>query len=85
MFLVTIFVFLDQNPSATKEVLNEEGWLSTGDIGWIAPNHSRGRSRNCGGVVVLEGRAKDTIVLTTGKFGSTKLHEYGWSNLVYNI
>ncbi|OVA20421.1 AMP-dependent synthetase/ligase [Macleaya cordata] len=56
-----------KNPSATKEVLNEEGWLSTGDIGWIAPCHSRGRSRNCGGVVVLEGRAKDTIVLTTGE------------------
>ncbi|KAF9606187.1 hypothetical protein IFM89_023642 [Coptis chinensis] len=56
-----------KNPSATKEAVDEEGWLSTGDIGWIAPTHSRGRSRNCGGMIVLEGRAKDTIVLTTGE------------------
>ncbi|XP_058093410.1 probable acyl-activating enzyme 16, chloroplastic isoform X2 [Magnolia sinica] len=54
-----------KNPSATNAVLDEEGWLSTGDIGWIAPNNSIGKSRRCGGMVVLEGRAKDTIVLTT--------------------
>lgn len=56
-----------KNPSATKQVLNDSGWLSTGDIGWIAPHHSAGRSRKCGGVVVLEGRSKDTIVLSTGE------------------
>ncbi|KAM5569662.1 putative acyl-activating enzyme 16, chloroplastic [Rosa sericea] len=56
-----------KNPDATKQVLDEDGWLSTGDIGWIAPHHSIGRSRRCGGVVVLEGRAKDTIVLSTGE------------------
>eukprot|EP00268_Persea_americana_P012449 TRINITY_DN1524_c1_g1_i1.p1 TRINITY_DN1524_c1_g1~~TRINITY_DN1524_c1_g1_i1.p1 ORF type:complete len:706 (-),score=120.42 TRINITY_DN1524_c1_g1_i1:372-2489(-) len=55
------------NPSATNEVLDKEGWLNTGDIGWIAPNNSTGRSRHCGGMIVLEGRAKDTIVLTTGE------------------
>ncbi|KAJ8467409.1 hypothetical protein OPV22_029961 [Ensete ventricosum] len=56
-----------KNPSATSEAVDEEGWLNTGDIGWIAPRHSMGRSRNCGGMVVLEGRSKDTIVLSTGE------------------
>lgn len=56
-----------QNSSATQQVLDKEGWFSTGDIGWIAPHHSRGRSHRCGGVIVLDGRAKDTIVLLTGK------------------
>ncbi|XP_021681516.2 probable acyl-activating enzyme 16, chloroplastic isoform X2 [Hevea brasiliensis] len=56
-----------KNPMATKQVLDEDGWLNTGDIGWIAPYHSVGRSRCCGGVIVLQGRAKDTIVLSTGE------------------
>lgn len=56
-----------KNLWATKQALDEDGWLSTGDIGWIAPHHSTGRSRHCSSVVVLEGRAKDTIVLSTGE------------------
>ncbi|KAM6544618.1 hypothetical protein CsatB_025354 [Cannabis sativa] len=56
-----------KNPGATEQVLDKEGWLNTGDVGWIAPHHSRGRSRRCGGLVVLQGRAKDTIVLSTGE------------------
>ncbi|KAG8481197.1 hypothetical protein CXB51_026011 [Gossypium anomalum] len=56
-----------KNPLATKQALDEDGWLDTGDIGWIAPHHSVGRSRRCGGVIVLEGRAKDTIVLSSGE------------------
>ncbi|XVE81234.1 hypothetical protein DITRI_Ditri15bG0046800 [Diplodiscus trichospermus] len=56
-----------KNPLATRQAMDEDGWLNTGDIGWIAPHHSVGRSRQCGGVIVLEGRAKDTIVLSSGE------------------
>jgi hypothetical protein len=59
-------LFLYQNPSATDQVIDRDGWLNTGDIGWIVPYHSIGRSRNSGGVIVVEGRAKDTIVLSSG-------------------
>ncbi|XP_074565153.1 putative acyl-activating enzyme 16, chloroplastic [Curcuma longa] len=56
-----------KNPSATNAAVDEEGWFNSGDIGWIAPHHSTGRSRRCSGMVVIEGRAKDTIVLSTGE------------------
>ncbi|KAG2544547.1 hypothetical protein PVAP13_9KG010200 [Panicum virgatum] len=56
-----------KNPSTTNEALDQEGWFNTGDIGWIAPRHAIGPSRKCGGMLVLEGRAKDTIVLSTGE------------------
>ncbi|KAD0494654.1 hypothetical protein E3N88_44179 [Mikania micrantha] len=57
-----------KNPIATNQAIDENGWLNTGDIGWISPIHSVGRSRNAGGIIiVLEGRAKDTIVLSTGE------------------
>ncbi|GAU42081.1 hypothetical protein TSUD_326580 [Trifolium subterraneum] len=54
-----------KNPSATNQVIDRDGWLNTGDIGWIASHNSTGRSRNSGGVIVVEGRAKDTIVLSS--------------------
>ncbi|XP_075516395.1 long-chain-fatty-acid--[acyl-carrier-protein] ligase AEE15, chloroplastic-like [Primulina tabacum] len=56
-----------KNPLATKQAIDENGWLDTGDIGWICPSHSRGRSRKAAGVIVLEGRSKDTIVLSSGE------------------
>ncbi|CAL0329685.1 unnamed protein product [Lupinus luteus] len=54
-----------KNPSATNLVIDRDGWLNTGDIGWIVPHHSTGRSRKSGGVIVVDGRAKNTIVLST--------------------
>ncbi|CAN6447251.1 unnamed protein product [Victoria cruziana] len=56
-----------KNEEATAKVLDKEGWLNTGDIGWIVPSSSFGPSHNCGGMLVLEGRSKDTIVLSTGE------------------
>ena len=56
-----------QNPSATDQAIDKDGWLNTGDIGWIVPNHSTGRGRHSGSAIVVEGRVKDTIVLSTGK------------------
>ena len=59
-------IYVVQNPSATNRALDQDGWFNSGDIGWIAPRCATGPSRKCGGMLVLEGRAKDTIVLTTG-------------------
>lgn len=54
-----------KDESATARVFRAgDGWFDTGDLGWIAP--SVPHSRMCG-VVVLTGRAKDTIVLCSGK------------------
>ncbi len=46
------------NPEATNEVLESEtGWLNTGDLGFVSLD----------GDVVITGRAKDTIVLSSGE------------------
>ncbi|GLC36919.1 hypothetical protein PLESTB_000178300 [Pleodorina starrii] len=42
-----------------------DGWFDTGDLGWVAPSGVPGSS--CSGHLVLTGRAKDTIVLSSGK------------------
>ncbi len=44
-------------PQATSNVLDSEGWFNTGDIGMLLPD----------GSLVLTGRAKDTIVLSSGE------------------
>jgi long-chain acyl-CoA synthetase len=46
-----------KNPEATSKVLSEDGWLNTGDIGYITFD----------GDIVITGRAKDTIVLSSGE------------------
>ncbi|KXG37146.1 probable acyl-activating enzyme 16, chloroplastic [Sorghum bicolor] len=76
-----------KNPLATNEAFDQEGWFSTGDIGWIVPHHGIGPSRQCGGMIVLEGRAKDTIVLSTGEnVEPAEIEEAaGRSNLINQI
>ncbi len=46
-----------KNPISTKEVLNADGWLNTGDLVVIAKT----------GEIKIEGRAKETIVLRNGE------------------
>ncbi|MEA4889231.1 MAG: AMP-binding protein [Clostridiaceae bacterium] len=46
-----------QNPSASKEVMTEDGWFRTGDIGFLD-------EKNC---IHITGRVKSMIVLTNGK------------------
>lgn len=46
-----------KNPDSTSKVFTQDGWLKTGDLGWITPQ----------GQLVLTGRAKDTIVLSSGE------------------
>ncbi|MDD7401496.1 MAG: AMP-binding protein [Eubacteriales bacterium] len=47
-----------QDPEASKEVLAEDGWFHTGDIGYIDPKKQ---------VLYLTGRTKSMIVLPSGK------------------
>ncbi|CAM6027280.1 unnamed protein product [Sphagnum balticum] len=56
-----------KNPSATSKAIDDNGWFETGDLGWEVPVSEIGPSRACGGTFVLDGRAKDTIVLSTGE------------------
>jgi long-chain acyl-CoA synthetase len=46
-----------RKPEATAAVLDGEGWFDTGDLGRLLPD----------GSLVLTGRAKDTIVLSSGE------------------
>lgn len=46
-----------RNEEETRKVLSEDGWLNTGDLGWFTWN----------GHLVVSGRAKDTIVLSSGE------------------
>jgi len=46
-----------KNEEETKKVLTEDGWLNTGDIGFLTKNNN----------LIILGRAKDTIVLLGGE------------------
>jgi len=46
-----------QNPQATAQAIDSEGWFNTGDLGWLTPKND----------LIITGRAKDTIVLSNGE------------------
>ncbi len=46
-----------QNPDATAKAIDPEGWFDSGDLGWLTKS----------GDLTITGRAKDTIVLTSGE------------------
>ncbi len=46
-----------ENPEATAKAINPEGWFETGDLGMVTRYND----------LIITGRAKDTIVLTTGE------------------
>lgn len=51
------------DPQATARVIDGDGWFDTGDLGWLVPADGSAISGN----LVLVGRAKDTIVLSSGE------------------
>lgn len=46
-----------QNSEATEKAIDPQGWFDSGDLGWVTAEND----------LVLTGRAKDTIVLTSGE------------------
>lgn len=51
------------DPQATARAIDRDGWFDTGDLGWVVPADGSSVSGN----LVLVGRAKDTIVLSSGE------------------
>lgn len=46
-----------KNPEATAAAIDPDGWFNTGDLGWVTEQDD----------LIITGRAKDTIVLTSGE------------------
>eukprot|EP00890_Picochlorum_soloecismus_P003050 jgi/Picsp_1/3746/NSC_06582-R2_long-chain-fatty-acid-- ligase len=59
-----VFLGYDSNEEATRKAFHNEYFI-TGDLGWRVP--TRDESNPMGGCIVLQGRAKDTIVLINGE------------------
>lgn len=57
--------YLDDEAATAKAFAAGDGWFDTGDLGWRVAGGVRGS--RMAGHLVLTGRAKDTIVLTSGK------------------
>jgi long-chain acyl-CoA synthetase len=66
-----VFLGYYNNPQATGRAFikyNNKDWFDTGDLGWKVPHNNDGTiGTNIAGCVVLTGRAKDTIVLSSGE------------------
>lgn len=62
-----------KNPEATKEVIDEEGWFHTGDLGYIDKE----------GYIFLTGRKKNVIITKNGKNVFPEELEYYLSNVPY--
>jgi long-chain acyl-CoA synthetase len=66
-----VFLGYYNNPQATRRAFikyNNKDWFDTGDLGWKVPHNNDGTTGNkMAGCVVLTGRAKDTIVLSSGE------------------
>jgi long-chain acyl-CoA synthetase len=61
----TVFQGYIQNPEATEKAFRfGEGWFDTGDLGYVIPQMSH---HSMGGMNVLVGREKETIVLSNGE------------------
>lgn len=56
-----------KNNIATRKAIDKSGWLDTGDLGWLSPDSKFGAARLCNRNLVIDGRTKDTIVLSTGE------------------
>jgi long-chain acyl-CoA synthetase len=59
-----------ENEEATKEILTEDGWLKTGDLGYVEGN-----------LVYLTGRKKNLIILSNGENISPEELENKFANL----
>jgi len=57
--------YLADEASTAKAFRAGDGWFDTGDLGWRAPQGVAGSKM--AGCIVLTGRAKDTIVMASGK------------------
>ncbi|CAL8470153.1 g9695 [Coccomyxa elongata] len=57
--------YFNDEASTARAFVAGDGWFDTGDLGWRAPTGVAGS--NMAGHIVLTGRAKDTIVLSSGE------------------
>lgn len=65
-----VFLGYYNNPQATARAFikyHNDDWFDTGDLGWKVPYNKDTANNKMAGCVVLTGRAKDTIVLSSGE------------------